>query len=100
MFASRARVSPGASARLETTRAMVASSRRSAMASMIDCRLLPRPEMRTPRCRESIAFFAIRAASTGLVWQKLHATPDTLDHVTDDGAHFTAALKQLADSIH
>ena len=36
-----------ASARFETTIAIVASSELAAIASMIDCRLLPRPEMRT-----------------------------------------------------
>ena len=45
-FPRRARAaSPAASARFETTTAMVASSSPAATASMIDCRLLPRPEI-------------------------------------------------------
>src|ERR1043166_1642661 len=48
---SRARCSPGASARFEITSASVASRRRVAIASPIDCRLEPRPEIRTPRRR-------------------------------------------------
>ncbi len=48
---ARARDSPCASARFEITTATVASSSARAMASMIDWRLLPRPEMRTAsRC--------------------------------------------------
>src|SRR4051794_14092054 len=46
--AARARSSPAASARLEITTAMRASSRPAPMASMIAWRLLPRPEIRTP----------------------------------------------------
>ena len=51
MPARRARSRPGASRRLETTTAISASSRRPAIASMIACRLLPRPEMSTPSLR-------------------------------------------------
>src|SRR5438093_12611871 len=47
MPASRARARPGAAARLEMTTAIAASSRRFAIASMIDWRLLPRPEIST-----------------------------------------------------
>ena len=46
MPAARARRSPGATDRSEMTIEMIASSCRAATASMIDCRLLPRPEMR------------------------------------------------------
>src|SRR5262245_28686504 len=48
MPARRARSRPAASGRLEITTAIRASSRPSATASMIACRLLPRPEIRTP----------------------------------------------------
>src|SRR5262245_62081470 len=49
--ASRARCKPGTSARLEITRARSAFRRPSAMASMIDWRLDPRPEISTPSRR-------------------------------------------------
>src|SRR5688572_18237159 len=48
MPAPRARSSPAASSRLEMTTAMVAFSRPSRVASMSACRLLPRPEIKTP----------------------------------------------------
>ena len=51
MPARAARSSPAAFARLEMTTAIAASSRPSAMLSMMACRLLPRPEMRTPILR-------------------------------------------------
>src|SRR5262245_9766214 len=51
MPASRARCRPGTSARLEITTPRVASRRLSAIASMIDWRLEPRPEMSTPSRR-------------------------------------------------
>jgi len=47
--ARAARSSPPAPARFEMTTAMRASRRPSATASMIACRLLPRPEIRMPR---------------------------------------------------
>ena len=48
MPAARARWRPGACARFETTTAIVASSSPRPIASTIDWRLLPRPEIRTP----------------------------------------------------
>src|SRR5439155_10412785 len=53
MPASPARNNPGAAARFETTMAIVAASRRAAVASTSACRLLPRPEMSTPRRRSA-----------------------------------------------
>src|SRR4029453_3858115 len=47
----RARCRPGTSARLEITTARVASRRPSAIASIIDWRLDPRPEIRIPSRR-------------------------------------------------
>lgn len=51
MPAFRARARPCAAARFEMTTAIVASSCRETIASMIDCRLDPRPEIRTARRR-------------------------------------------------
>src|SRR5713226_5187210 len=60
MSASRARISPEASERFETTTATEASRRASLVASMMDCRLLPRPEIKTAMGgRELFAFSAI-----------------------------------------
>ena len=46
MPAWRARTRPGASGRFDNTIAIVALRSPRLIASMIDCRLLPRPEMR------------------------------------------------------
>jgi hypothetical protein len=51
MPAARARARPPASARFDTTTATVASRRPVAVASMIDWRFDPRPEMSTPSLR-------------------------------------------------
>ncbi len=56
MPASRARSSPAASRRLDTTTAIRASSPPPAIASMIDCRFDPRPEIRTPSRRFTSAW--------------------------------------------
>src|SRR4051812_14544412 len=63
MPARRARSSPAASARLAMTSAIRARSRPSPTASMSACRLLPRPEMRTPTLGSDPM-----AALTGSFW--------------------------------